>query len=377
MRFTIATKLFLGFLCVIGLNAIYLVIVYKINDINAIVDILKRTDDLKGRLLRLETLHRVRGTSIISYAKIGRQESVENFRAINDRVSSLIDTLQQDIDFITAFDQRSLSEKQRPRFDLVTKKQEEITRTFAIDNTRYSALFESLVTMRASTKSRPAASVEKMILDSLDVMDKEIARQFDSGELVMRERTNMHIEEISRNVAEVKNVILLILAGLTLFSLVFGLIFSRTITNALRRLKESAARIGKSDFDLIPSGFPNDEIGDLAKAFFDMSVDLRGKQEEVIKSKRLAAIGEVVASVNHEINNPLMIISGNAQFLEMSMEGYPADMKERVKTIIEETGRISEITRKLREIRNPVSQDYLTGSGQMIDINKSTQKTEG
>ena len=373
MRFTIATKLFLGFLCVIGLNAIYLVIVYKINDINATVDILKRTDDLKGRLLRLETLHRVRGTSIISYAKIGRQESVENFRAVNDRVSSLMDTLQRDIDFITDSDQRSLSEKQNSLFDSSIKKQEKITHTFATDNNRYSALFDSLVILRTSPKKRLAASREKVILDSLDIMDKEIAGHFDSGELVLRERTNTSIKEIDRTVAEVKKVILLILAGLTLFSLIFGLIFSRTITNALRRLKESATKIGKSDFDLIPSGFPNDEIGDLAKAFFDMSVDLRSKQEELIKSKRLAAIGEVVASVNHEINNPLMIISGNAQFLEMSMEGYPADMKERVTTIIEETGRISEITRKLREIRNPVSQDYLTGSGQMIDINKSTQ----
>lgn len=373
MRFTIATKLFLGFLCVIGLNAAYLFIVYKINDVKDIVDILKRTDDIKSRLIRLETLHRVRGTSIISFAKIGRQESVDNFRDINKRVSSLLDTLRRDEDSIAAIEMRKLPEQQRLQYDSTIKKRDNLTHTSVIDNDRYVNLFEALVAMRASSQKQHNASVEAAIMDSIEAMDNTIVSELNSEGSILRERTNLRIEEIGRNVAEVKDMIMLILGSVTLFSLIFGLIFSRTITNALRHLKESTVKIGKSDFDLIPSGFPNDEIGDLAKAFFDMSVDLRSKQEELIKSKRLAAIGEVVASVNHEINNPLMIISGNAQFLEMSMDRYPADMKERVQTIIEETGRISEITRKLREIRNPVAQDYLSGGGQMIDINKSTR----
>jgi HAMP domain-containing protein len=374
MRFNIASKLFIGFLCVIGLNAVYLVVVYKINDVNTIVDILKRTNDTKGLMLRLETLHRVRGTSIISYAEIGMQESVRNFHDINNRVISTIDTIQRKLDSITAIDFRLFAKKeQRLQEPPAPEQTKVILRDFAAGNDRYFAQFEALVGLRASPSRRPAAAAEQAILDSLEKMDRNLAGLLSSGAMLLRERTAMRIKEIGSNVAEIKEDTLYILAGLTLFSCVFGIIFSRAITNALSRLKESAAKIGKADFDFIPKGFANDEIGDLAKAFFDMSVDLRSKQEELIKSKRLAAIGEVVASVNHEINNPLMIISGNAQFLEMSMQGYPDDMRERVKTIIEETGRISEITRKLREIRNPVAQDYLTGSGQMIDLKKSTE----
>jgi nitrogen fixation/metabolism regulation signal transduction histidine kinase len=152
----------------------------------------------------------------------------------------------------------------------------------------------------------------------------------------------------------------------------FAFIFSRGFTNSMRRLKESAGAIGKGKFDFNPTGYPHDEIGDLAKAFFEMSTDLKTAQEELVKSRRLAAIGEVVASVNHEINNPLMIISGNAQFLEMSMTGYPPEMKERVKTILEETERISNVTRKLREIKNPVVEDYTASGEQMINLDKST-----
>jgi len=360
MRFNIATKLFIGFLCVIGLNSAYIVIVNKINDVNAIVDILKHKNEVKNRLLRLKTLHGVQGTSIISFAKIGRQESVENFRNINKSVICMIDTVRQHMDTILAIDSK-LPGRNKP----TVAEEAGLIHSISLNNTRYSALFEELI-------DKPALS-RKKTMGALDSLDDIIAEALDSAETITSERANKRIRDIGRNVAEVKNATMIILGGLTVFSIIFGLIFSRTITNALRRLKESAAMIGKADFDINPSGFPNDEIGDLAKAFSAMAVDLRNKQEELIKSKRLAAIGEVVASVNHEINNPLMIISGNAQFLEMSMDGYPDDMKERVKTIIEETGRISEITRKLREIRNPVAQDYLSGSGQMIDIKQSTQ----
>ena len=144
------------------------------------------------------------------------------------------------------------------------------------------------------------------------------------------------------------------------------------MTTSLRRLRESARTIGKGEFDFNPRGYPKDEIGDLASAFFDMAYDLKRTQEELIKSKRLAAIGQIVASVNHEINNPLMIISGNAQFLEMSMEGYPQEMRDRIKAILEETERISQVTRKLREIKNPVVEDYTSSGEQMINLDKSS-----
>jgi signal transduction histidine kinase len=205
------------------------------------------------------------------------------------------------------------------------------------------------------------------------VVETGITEQLDTAEAIIREQADIRIKDIGADVMDVKQVTIFILSGITLTALVFGLIFSKSITNALRRLKESASQIGKADFNINPTGYPNDEIGDLSTAFFDMAVDLRNKQEELIKSKRLAAIGEVVASVNHEINNPLMIISGNAQFLEMTMENSTPEMKERIHTILEETDRISRVTRKLREIKNPITEDYTSSGEQMINLDKSTK----
>ncbi|MCX7725707.1 MAG: HAMP domain-containing protein, partial [Chitinispirillaceae bacterium] len=184
-------------------------------------------------------------------------------------------------------------------------------------------------------------------------------------------QTNQYIKEVELRIKGVKEMTIYIIVGVTVTAMIFGLWFSTYITNSLRRLKSAAATIGRGDFNVDPHGYPNDEIGDLASAFFQMSIDLKNAQESLIRSKRLAAIGEIVASVNHEINNPLMIISGNAQFLKMMMTNYPQEMQERVQTILEEAERISRVTKKLREIKNPIVEDYTSSGEQMINLDKS------
>jgi hypothetical protein len=54
----------------------------------------------------------------------------------------------------------------------------------------------------------------------------------------------------------------------------------------------------------------------------------------------------LMGNIAHELER-----FGNAQFLEMSMTNFPAEMKDRVRIILEETDRISRVTKKLREIK--------------------------
>jgi phosphoribosylformylglycinamidine (FGAM) synthase PurS component len=71
-----------------------------------------------------------------------------------------------------------------------------------------------------------------------------------------------------------------------------------------------------------------------------------------------------------------MIISSNAQFLEMTLEDAASkDTKERIKAILEETERISLVTRKLRDIKNPVVEDYTSSGEQMINLDKSSKNS--
>ena len=89
------------------------------------------------------------------------------------------------------------------------------------------------------------------------------------------------------------------------------------------------------------------------------------------ESDRLAAIVETAVAVNHEINNPLVPILGNAQFLLQDESIGSEDVKRRLRIIMSNARRIRNITQKLARITHPVTKEYLRGT-RMLDIDAST-----
>jgi HAMP domain-containing protein len=376
MRLTISSKLFLGFLFVILLNVTYVVIVNKLSDLNGVANILKRQDEVKNGLLRVANLQSDKRRSLTSYEAIGKSESVENFRQTGRIVLQLLDSVSDEMSVISTLDSAVFHKNVAGSSHYENHMKLLALMTTVVNNIElYDKSFAQLAFSGKPPDFMKLISNDKgvpltLVLDSADQMVNKSLRETDA---LIDEQTKSVIKDAERRITEIKQMTMIILGIVIFVAVWFALFFSRLITNSLRRLKVSASAIGKGDFSFDPSGYPSDEIGDLAGAFHDMAADLRKAQEELVKSKRLAAIGEVVASVNHEINNPLMIISGNAQFLEMSMTDYPEEMKERVKVIMEETERISNVTRKLREIRNPIVEEYTSSGEQMINLDKSAE----
>jgi len=386
MRLNIASKLFLGFCAVILLNVFYVVIVNQLTDLNSIANILKIQDDIKNKLLKIDAYQSDRRRSRTSFEAIGKPESVQNFLKAGDEINAHVDSLHDALNVIANLNTAIFGTElyHGPYIDNSKR-----LMTIVSDVEKYSKLYEDsfkeLKDNAADTvKKTPGKNAagkkgaEKIVNDRaaaispvLDFADQRVTQALKDVSILIDDQTKIVIKEVENRIDEVKRQTIIILSGILIIAVGFALFFSRAITNSMRRLKESAGVIGKGNFDFDASGYPNDEIGDLAAAFFVMATDLKTAQDELVKSRRLAAIGEVVASVNHEINNPLMIISGNAQFLEMSMKDYPEEMKERVKTILEETDRISKVTKKLREIKNPVVEDYTSSGEQMINLDKS------
>lgn len=376
MRLTISPKLFLGFLFVIFLNVVYVVIVNKLSDLNGVANILKRQDEVKNGLLRVANMQSDKRRSTTSYEAIGKSESVENFRQTGRVVLSLLDSVTGELNLISALDSAVFRKNVAG-----SSHYENHLKLLSIMTTvvRNTALYDTAFAALAFSRKPPDSM--KFVLNSkgvpliavLDSADQQISKSLAATDAMIDEQTKSVIRDAEQRISDIKQMTIVILFIVIFVASGFALFFSRAITNSLRRLKVSASAIGKGDFSFDPSGYPSDEIGDLANAFHDMATDLKRTQEELVKSKRLAAIGEVVASVNHEINNPLMIISGNAQFLEMSMKDFPEEMRERVKVILQETDRISLVTRKLRDIRNPVVEEYTSSGEQMINLDKSSK----
>ena len=142
----------------------------------------------------------------------------------------------------------------------------------------------------------------------------------------------------------------------SVFVLFLGYAVSLVITQPIQALREAAIKLGEGDFDYLPDlSMPNDEIGELAHTFVQMSESLKIKtaeimsakeelerlnrslenrveartrelksaQDELIKKERLAAIGQMSSVVGHEIRNPLAVINNSIYFIKTKTNAQP------------------------------------------------------
>ena len=79
--------------------------------------------------------------------------------------------------------------------------------------------------------------------------------------------------------------------------------------------------------------------------------ETKALQEQVLKSERLAALGQLVAEVSHEIKNPLVMIGGYARQLQRSVQDPKGHAKLQI--IVDEVRRLETLVGELRDLYRP------------------------
>ncbi len=85
---------------------------------------------------------------------------------------------------------------------------------------------------------------------------------------------------------------------------------TRWIASRVSALRVGARALGAGDLKSRIALDGGDEFADIARSFNEMAEGVERHHEEILRTHKLAAIGQVAAGVAHEINNPLGVILG-------------------------------------------------------------------
>jgi len=173
----------------------------------------------------------------------------------------------------------------------------------------------------------------------------------DGGKMVSfaEEFVRTEREIVEHRLLLAKRVPFFFLAGLLVLMVCVASWLTRNLLVTLKRLMVHTERISVGDFSpIVPTRRYKDEFSKLAQAFNNMTRELGRRQEILVESHKLRAIGTLVAGVAHELNNPLNNTMLSAAVLKEDLKDLTDEEKtEILDDVISETERSQRIVRNL------------------------------
>ncbi len=211
------------------------------------------------------------------------------------------------------------------------------------------------------------------------------------------------LNEVDENAKrQFKIFLLTTCATIILLTLVLYIYLNRIISNPLKQIVSAMEKVKAGDLRIKAVVNSEDEIGELAKNFNSMvskikeederienfnkelqikieeatkrlsernaelvhlNEDLFELQNEMSRLETLASLGQLAASVAHEVGTPLHSISGHVQLL-FEKGGLPNDALERLKIVQAQIDRLTEIINKILSSTRLPDPDF-----QQVDVN--------
>jgi two-component system, NtrC family, sensor kinase len=154
---------------------------------------------------------------------------------------------------------------------------------------------------------------------------------------------------------------------------VLGAVLARGLSQPVRELSEGVRALAEGRYDKTVPADSRDELGQLADGFNGMAreiqrrdeeirawnaelqqrvehrtAELKVAQDQILRTRRLAAIGSLGAGIAHELNNPLTAVAGLISLARKQL-GESSPQSETLKQALEQTRRVSKIVGDLRQ----------------------------
>lgn len=223
------------------------------------------------------------------------------------------------------------------------------------DNPSYVADF------LADTFSLPPGSPQAAKLRELDTQINMLRQTGEDIISVSDELDKDARENAEQGIRRSQLAILIFFPFFLLFSIGALLYISTNIVRRLKTLTDAVEKIGERYAPVAPASQKKssrkDEVDILVEKFNNMNkqlvaweAELNKKSQELIQSKKLAAIGTMASGVAHELNNPLNNINISAQVLRKQIgRETSAAVTEIVDDIVGQTVRLKAIVGNLLE----------------------------
>jgi signal transduction histidine kinase len=175
--------------------------------------------------------------------------------------------------------------------------------------------------------------------------------------------------------------------GIVFVGILASYFMGRRITAPLRHLEAAARRIGAGELGTQVRVEGRGETAELAAAFNRMSAELADREArlsdahiQIARADKLSAVGEIAASVAHEVKNPVAAIVGYAQ---LGREATRVDEAHELFGLVEKQGwRAGEVLQNLleftrREPSAPEPVDPVAIAGETLRLLRHPLKLRG
>jgi two-component system NtrC family sensor kinase len=160
--------------------------------------------------------------------------------------------------------------------------------------------------------------------------------------------TRLERQQVNDLILRSQRVLIYSFATILLVAVVVSHVLSQRIVRSVREIEKLAHSISQGNFDRIEGKRTHDELGAVVGAVNAMSAELRGREEQLVQSRKLASIGILTAGVAHELTNPLNNISMIAQtYADVYGSLKEEDRRSLMAKVETETERIRDIVKNL------------------------------